>query len=144
MNPTKENAPAATRAVYPTILRPDYKSLPKKYPSYGRQLMETRLAGKMPAGRVIVTFDWDLGRAYNRIVLPEDPSSASLSYVYLAGLSVEIVYGAKHSHLISELVETILRVNPSCLITFALDLIDTGNAVTVIKPYQLEQIAEAA
>ena len=140
MRPRKENAPAVTRAAYPTKLNQNYK----RFPAYGKQLMDIRLAGKMPASRVIITFEWDLGCAYNRIVLPEDDSLASLSYVYLAGLSVEIVYRSKHSHLISELVEAILRVHPSSLITFALDLIDTGNAVTIIKAYQLEQIAEAA
>lgn len=142
MNPLKGNAlmAATNRATYKTNLNRDYK----RFPPFGKQLMDMRLAGKMPASRVIVTFDWSLGRAYSRVVIPENVPLAQLNFVYLAGLAVEVVYHARHAHLISELVEAILAVSPSCLITFALDLIDTGNAVTLIKPYQPEQIAEVA
>lgn len=113
-----------------------------RMPAYGKQFMEMRQAGKMPSNRVMVTFDWDLAKAYPRIVIADDTPPEQLNFNYLAGLAVQIVYHRKDAHRVNGVVEAILKVNPSLLATFALDLVKTGNAVILIKPYI--QIAEAA
>ena len=128
MNPEKQNAPAATRASFETKLNTNYKRLP----AYGKQLMKMRLSGQIPARTVMVTFDWKLARAYPRIVIPDQIPAANLNFGYLAGLPVEIVYRQKDAHKVGGVIDGILRVKPSCLATFALDLVGTGDAVTLI------------
>ncbi|MEO9061146.1 MAG: hypothetical protein ABI270_03775, partial [Nitrosospira sp.] len=88
MDPTKENAPAGTRAAFETKLNREYK----RFPPYGKQLMQLRQSGKIPARTVMVTFDWKLARAYPRIVISDDTPAAKLNFDYLAGLPVEVVY----------------------------------------------------
>jgi hypothetical protein len=110
-----------------------------RMPAYGKQLMELRLAGKMPKGIVMVTFGWDLAKAYTRIVIPDDLPTDQLNFYYLAGLPVQIVYHRKDAHRVNDVTEAILKINPSWLATLALDLIDTGNAVSIIKAFELPQ-----
>jgi hypothetical protein len=130
--PTKENAPAATEANFETILNRNYKQLPP----YGKQLMAIREAGRVPSHLVMVCFDWKPAKAYPRIVIPADANPAELEFSFLAGIPVQIVYGSKDAHRVDALVQEILLVNPSLLATFAHDLVDTCDALTLIKPYQ--------
>ena len=140
MNPIKENAPAGTEAIGRTKRKMNGKS----FPAYGQQFMAMRRSGKIPARTVMVTFDWKIARAYPRIVISDQTPAAKLNFDYLAGLPVKVVYRQKDAHRVGDVIDGILKVNPSCLATFALDLVDTGDAVTLIKPYQPMQIAEAA
>jgi hypothetical protein len=116
----------------------------KRMPAYGKRIMEMRRSGKVPTNRVMVTFDWSLAKAYPRIVIADDMSADHLNFTYLAGLAVQVVYRQKDAHRISAIVAAILEINPSSLVTFALDLVESGNAATLIKPYQNIQLAEAA
>jgi hypothetical protein len=111
----------------------------KRMPAYGKQIMEMRLAGKMPLRIVMVTFGWEIAKAYTRIVIPDDMPADQLNFYYLAGLPVQIVYYRKDAHRVNDLTEAILKINPSWLATFALDLIDTGNAISIIKAFELPQ-----
>ena len=104
--------------------------------------MTMRKSGRAPSLRVMVTFDWELAKAYPRIVIPDDTPAEELNLGFLAGLPVQVVYRRKDAHRVSALIDAILGVNPSCLSTFALDLVDTGDAVVLIK--QSIQLAEAA
>ena len=140
MTTTKQNAPTGIRASFETKLNSNYK----RFPPYGKKLMELRRSGKIPARTVMVTFDWKLARAYPRVVIADQTPAARLNFDYLAGLPVEVVYRGNDAHRVSGVVDAILQVNPAFLATFALDLVDTGDAVTLIKPYQITQIAEAA
>jgi hypothetical protein len=110
-----------------------------RMPAYGKQIMELRLAGKMPKGIVMVTFGWALAEVYTRIVIPDDVPTDQLNFYYLAGLPVQIVYYRKDAHRVNEVTEAILRIGPSWLATLALDLIDTGNAISIIKAFELPQ-----
>ena len=135
---TKQNAPAGTEAG-----RETYRDLNStRLPAYGKQFMAMRKSGRAPSLRVIVTFDWDLAKAYPRIVVPGDTPVGELNFSFLAGLPVQVVYRRKDAHRVSALIDAILAVNPSYLSTFALDLVDTGDAVTLIQ--QSIQLAEAA
>jgi hypothetical protein len=136
----KENAPAATEARFDTKLNRNYKRLPP----YGKQLMTIRQAGKAPARMMIVAFDWDLGKAYPRIIIPNDLPPAEIEFRFLAGLSVQITYRSKDAHRVDAVAQEIAKVNPCFLATFAFDLAGTGDAWAIIKPYQSLEIAEAA
>ena len=135
---TKQNAPAGTEAERETNRDLNYKRLPP----YGKAFMTMRKSGRAPSLRVMVTFDWDLAKAYPRIVSADDTPAEELNLGFLAGLPVQVVYRRKDAHRVSALIDAILGVNPSCLSTFALDLVDTGDAVVLIK--QSIQLAEAA
>jgi hypothetical protein len=108
-------------------------------PPYGKQIMDLRLAGKMPKGIVMVTFGWALAQAYTRIVIPDNLPADQLNFYFLAGLPVQIVYHRKHANRVNDLAEAILKINPSWLATLALDLIDTGNALVILKTPELPQ-----
>lgn len=136
----KQNAPTGIRAERKTNCDLNYKQMP----AYGKQLMTMRQSGKAPYRRVMVIFDWDLAKAYPRIVIADDTRPEELNFNYLAGLPVQIVYRRKDAHRVNDVMGAILKINPSCLAIFALDLVDTGDAVTIIKPYQSIQLAEAA
>ena len=128
---TKENALGGTRATFQTKPQSDYKRLPP----YGKQLMTIRQAGKAPSRMVIVAFDWDLGKAYPRIIIPDNLTPAEIEFRFLAGLPVQITYRSKDAHRVDAVAQEIAKVNPCFLATFALDLAGTGDAWAILKPY---------
>ena len=141
---TKENARAATQAAFQNPTTKYFDRNYKRLPPYGKQLMAIREAGKVPAKTVVVSFDWDLARAYPRIIIPADVTPAEIEFRFLAGLPVQITYRNKDAHRVDEVAQEIAKVNPCFLATFAFDLAGTGNAWTILKPYQNLEIAEAA
>ena len=108
----------------------------KKFPPFGRMLFELRQTGKIPAQIVMIVFDWKLAQTYPRIVLPNNIPPEALRFDYLARLPVQIVYREKDAHRVNSVVQEILKVDPTFLAIFALDLVDDGMATTLIKPYE--------
>ncbi len=108
----------------------------KQFPAYGKKLLSLRLTGKVPSKVVMVVFNWKLGRAYPRIIITEDTDTETLEFGYLSGIPVQIVYCGQDADRVDVVVQAILRVSPSFLSIFALDLVDTGEATTIIKPLQ--------
>ena len=94
----------------------------KRFPAFGKQLMEQRLSGQVPRNSVVVAFDWDIGRAFPRIVITEEVESKNLDLWYLAGLDVMLTYRNKDSSRVIELSQEILNVNPRSLLAFAMDI----------------------
>lgn len=140
MRPTKENAPEATEARFDTKQNRNSKRLPP----YGKQFMTLREGGKAPSKMVVVSFDWDLAKAYPRIIIPDNLDPSELEFTYLAGLPVQIIFRSKDAHRVNGVAHEIMQVNPCFLATFALDLEGTGDAWTIIQPYLHVEIAEAA
>jgi len=93
----------------------------KCFPAYGKQLMQQRLAGQVPSF-VVVAFDWNLGRAFHRIVIPDDIAPDDIELRFLAGLDVTLAYREKHSSRVPELAQAILQANPRILNAFAVDI----------------------
>ncbi len=115
----------------------------KQYPAFGKKLMLFRQSGKVPANVVMVVFNWELGRAYPRIIITENTNTETLEFGYLSGIPVQIVYCSQDANRVDAVVQAILKVNPSYLSTFALDLVDIGSkATTILKPLQNVQIEE--
>jgi hypothetical protein len=139
MNLGNENAPAGTEAEYNRKLRSNYNPPASRMPAFGKQIMQMRLAGKMPKGIVMVTFGWEIAKAYTRIVIPDDLPTDQLNFYYLAGLAVQVVYHRKHADRVNDVADAVLKINPSWLATLALDLIDTGNALVILKAPELPQ-----
>lgn len=115
----------------------------RRFPAYGKKLMELRHAGKVPSRKIIVTFEWKIAQTYPRIVISDYTSIKNLNFNCLAGLPVEIVYHNKDAHKIDAVAQEILTVNPCYLSILALDLIDTGEARTLLIPceeYKLQGV----
>ena len=115
----------------------------KRLPAYGRQLMIMRRAGRMPIRMVIVTFDWKLARVYPRIVIANEAIPAELDFSYLSGLPVQVIYRSNDAHKIHAVVEELLKVTPSFLATFAIDMAGETGARMLIIPYQETKMWEA-
>jgi hypothetical protein len=110
----------------------------KKFPPYGKKLMQLRNQGKIPNKLLMVIFSWKIARAYPRIVITEATLPKETEFKYLVGIPVQIVFSQKESHRVDEFSQEILKVNPSFLSTFGLDLLDVG-ATTILKPLQMQQ-----
>jgi hypothetical protein len=104
----------------------------KKFPPYGKQLMQLRKQGQIPRKIIQVVFDWKIARAYPRIIIQQEIKPADIEFCYLAGLAVQVVFKQKDAVRVNGLVEEILKVEPLYLFTFALDLLDVG-ATTILK-----------
>ena len=110
----------------------------KKFPPYGKQLLKLRNQGKIPNKLLMVVFDWLIGRAYPRIVITEEALPKETEFKYLAGIPVQIVFSQKEAHRVDGFAQEILKVNPSFLCTFGLNLLDVG-ATQILKPLETPQ-----
>ena len=110
----------------------------KRFPPYGKKLMQLRNQGKIPSKLLMVVFDWMLARAYPRIVITEETLPKETEFKYLAGIPVQIVFSQKEAHRVDEFSQEILKVNPSFLSIFGLNLLDVG-ATQILKPLQTPQ-----
>ncbi len=114
------------------------RSSTKIYPPYGRILDDYRRNGLIPAQRVIVTTDWELGKVFPRIVIPAAVNVQQLNFTYLAGLSVQIVHHSDEANLVSNLIDEILKVKPKILTVFNFDVAQQKDpqypASTLIHP----------
>jgi hypothetical protein len=134
----KENAPLGFRALNDSSFKHKYK----RFPAFGKKLMDLRRVGKIPSQIIMVVFDWKLAKAYPRIVIDDDAQLGALEFSYLSGIPVQIVYSDKDAFRVDPLVQVILEVAPSFLSIFARNLVDTGEATTIIKSLQNAQMVE--
>jgi hypothetical protein len=93
----------------------------KRFPAYGKKLYQQRLAGRIPSGLYVV-LDWNLAKAFPRIVIPRELPLAEIELRFLAGLDVTLAFGEKHADRIPELSQAILQVNPRILNTFNVEI----------------------
>jgi len=84
--------------------------------------MDARLAGQAPSNSVTVAFDWNIGKAFPRVVVTDQVPADSLELRFLAGLDVIIAYKDEHSSRVLDLASAILNVNPRILQAFAIDI----------------------
>lgn len=101
----------------------------KRFPAFGKRLMEQRMSGQVPRNSVVVTFDWEIGRAFPCVVIADAVPFDNLELRFLAGLDVIIAYRDKDASRVHELAQAILAVNPRLLQTFAMDIPKT----TILK-----------
>jgi hypothetical protein len=94
----------------------------KRFPAFGKRMMDQRMAGQVPPNSVVVAFDWNIGRIFPRIVIADAVPFEDIELRYLAGLDVMLTYRDKDASKVMELAQAILRVNPRSLLAFALDI----------------------
>jgi hypothetical protein len=141
MNLNNKKAVSANTAPYKSNLSRNNK----RFPAFGKELFELRCAGKVPTKIVQVVFSWHLAKAWPRLVITDDALPSELDFRCLAGLPVQISYHNRDAHRIDSLVQEILKVRPSWLATFALDLVGGDvPAYAIIKPLQQSEERVAA
>jgi hypothetical protein len=94
----------------------------KRYPAFGKRIMDMRIAGKAPSNSVVVAFDWNIGRLFPRVVVVDEVDADTLELRYLAGLDVIIAYHDQHASRVLDMARAILNVNPRILQAFAIDI----------------------
>jgi len=94
----------------------------KRFPAYGKQLMDQRLAGQVPRNGVYLTFEWSLAKAFPRIVITNDLPIEDIDLRFLAGLDVTLVYRTKDADRVPELAAAILKIGPHILNAFNADI----------------------
>ena len=119
MTTTQKNAAPGQEAAR-DYTRQNYK----RFPAFGKQLLQLRLAGKIPEKSVDVVFDWNLGRnkCFLRIVLADEVPPSELELRYLAGLDVRIAYQEKDASRVPDLVQAVLAANPRSVLALAIHL----------------------
>ena len=86
---------------------------PRRFPAYGKQMLEARLHGLVPKQNMIyVVFDWDFARASCRIVVDPDETFDRLDWSFVAGLDVVIIRHHEAFEIIADLVRAIMKCNP--------------------------------
>jgi hypothetical protein len=93
----------------------------KRFPAFGRQLMQRRMSGEVPR-EVIISLSWTLGRAFDRIVIPGDVPAENLDLRMLAGLDVTIAHHAEDAHRVPAVVDAVLAVKPRLLAAINVDV----------------------
>jgi hypothetical protein len=98
-------------------------------PPFGRELLELRRKGLVPARPVVVGLDrWDWGKVQPRIVLPADLDPTDVDLSYLAALDVELVWSASVTSVArrDSTLRAIVRVSPSFLWCIDIDAPEHG------------------
>ncbi len=125
MQPTNENA-----RYQPGAVKSHYKNTCgnhcKRFPPFGKQLDDLRKQNLIPAKRVIVAFDWSIGKLYPRIIVTPDVPVSNLQFRYLAGLHVQIAYHDRDASIMPALVDEILRIRPASLSVFNMSAVARG------------------
>ena len=103
----------------------------KRFPAYGKKWMALRMAGQLPCNSMCIVFDWELGKAFPRVVIPDGITPDRLELRFLAGLDVMLTYRGKDSSRVPELAQAILNANPRSLLAFAIDVPKN----TILKKY---------
>jgi hypothetical protein len=94
----------------------------KRFPAFGKRIMEARIAGEVPNNSVVVAFDWNTGRLYPHVVVDSEIDADTLELRFLAGLDVIIAYRDQHANRVLDMARAILNVNPRILQAFAIDM----------------------
>jgi hypothetical protein len=97
----------------------------KRFPAFGKRLMDQRMGGQVPLNCVAVVFEWNLGRIFSRVVITDDVPIENLELRFLAGLDVMIVYRGRDASRVHELAQSILAVNPRLLQAFHIGIPQT-------------------
>lgn len=96
----------------------------KRFPAFGKQLDDLRKQNQIPAKRVIVAFDWSIGKLFPRIIITPDTPVSNLQFRYLAGLHIQIAYCDRDAAYLPDMIDALLKVKPASLATFNLSAVE--------------------
>lgn len=119
--PTKKPRPAEREAAFENT-----RTSFKRFPAFGKQLDDLRKQGRIPAKRVIVAFDWKIGKLFPRIIIAPDTPVTKFQFRYLAGLHIQVAYHDRDAAILPALTDEILKIHPASLSTFNLSAVKRG------------------
>lgn len=93
-----------------------------RLPAYGKQLIAQRQAGHVPRNGVYIVFDWNLARAFPRIIITDDLPIEDIDLRCLAGLDCTLAYREKDASRVPEFSQAILNAQPRILNALAVDI----------------------
>lgn len=115
----------------------------RRFPAFGKQFDALRQKGLIPDKRVIVAFDWNIGKLFPRIIIASDVPASNLQFRYLAGLHVEVVYYDRDAAILPALVDEILKIRPASLSVFNMSAVTRGEPAFHMI-HRSQSITEAA
>ncbi|MBY0578451.1 MAG: hypothetical protein K2P57_05330 [Burkholderiales bacterium] len=99
----------------------------KRLPAYGRQLLEARKRGLQPRQQMVyIVFDWNLAKAFPRIIVDHAIDPKNYDFSALVGLDVVIGFEQADADLVVPLARAILKANPRRLQAWPLDPDENG------------------
>lgn len=117
-------------------------STKRKYPAYGRQIDDLRKCGMVPALRIVLTYDWAIGRLYPRIVLDRDVDPMQYRFNFLSGLNLQICIHDDDLSLTDSLIQELAKIYPATIALFRFDLVASGTPAFSLL-FQAKQEAAA-
>lgn len=87
---TKRKAPAASQGQAKNREKSHFHH--STVPAYGKQLAEARAQGLTVRTSLIVALSWNLGRAFPRLVVPEELDVAGADFSMVAGLDCIVAH----------------------------------------------------
>lgn len=136
--PTKKPQPGQATAYQNS--RTNYN---KKYPPFGKQFNEMRLCGLVPEMRVILTYEWEIGCLFPRIVLDRHIDPVQYHFDYLTGLNLQICTHDNDLLLVDSLIKELEKIRPASIAIFNFDLVGTGTPAFSLL-FEAERVEEAA
>lgn len=119
---TQKPHPAEREAAFRDTLHTNFK----RFPPFGKQLDQIRQRGLIPNRRVIVCFDWQIGKLYPRIVIMREHPPERIELRYLAGLHCQIAFFDHDAEYLPGLVDEILKTKPASLALFNMSAVQRG------------------
>lgn len=101
-----------------------------RLPAYGRDLVNLQRSGRNVSW-LIISLDFELGRALPRVVVPDDISIGELDLSFVAGLECTVAHEGKQSRAL-DVAELALR-NGATLCTTHDQRTGTGLTTTDVK-----------
>jgi len=84
-----------------------------RLPGFGRELVELRRQGMVPARPIVVALDsWKWGRSYPRLVVAEDLDPSEADFSVVAGLECFLAWSSKVTSVARR--DTLIRVLVKC------------------------------
>lgn len=91
-----------------------------KLPAYGKQLLAQRLAGQHPRDLYVV-LDWNLARAFTRLVIDMNADLKRLDLRLVAGLDCTLAYLSPDAARAAIVADMLLACEPRILNTICTD-----------------------
>ncbi len=87
-----------------------------RLPAYAKAIVEARKRGLAPR-ELVVSLCWNLGKAFHRVVIPDDLPAEKTDLRFCAGLDVWLAYRQDQSEKARMVAEKLLTLNPRRLLS---------------------------
>lgn len=86
---------------------------PRRLPAYGRELVEAQRRG-LNVPWLLIALDWNLGRAFPRVVIPADAQIAEIDFRLVRGLGCMVAHRGEPTRALDTAEAALLAGATSC------------------------------